>query len=130
MLTDWAGIIEWMPDGFISELELDGQGEGAVRHLVTGKGVHISERLDALDRPRGLIRLSIIDPLPWGMLSYSATAELENSGDKACRLSWCGTFELPAEGRQASELTELLQKSYQTMFRGISCELERKNGGS
>jgi hypothetical protein len=129
LLTDWAGIIDWMPDGFIQDLQMEGHGEGAVRHLVTGKGVHISERLDAMGRSAGIILLSIIDPLPWGMLTYTAKAQLEAAGEENCRLSWCGSFELAAGGRLADELVILLKKSYTTMFNGIRVELARKNGG-
>jgi carbon monoxide dehydrogenase subunit G len=130
LLTDWAGIIDWMPDSYIRSLRMEGRGEGAVRHLVTGKGVPISEKLVAMDPQRGILLLSIIDPLPWGMLSYSARAQLEDVGEEYCRLSWCGTFELPAGGRQADELTALLKKSYATMFKGIVGELERISGGN
>lgn len=129
LLTDWAGIIDWMPDRYIQSLQMEGQGEGAVRHLVTGKGVQISERLDAMDRSAGIVLLSIIDPLPWGMLTYTAKAQLEDAGEENCHLSWCGTFELPAGGRQAEELVILLKKSYATMFSGIRGELARKNDG-
>ena len=126
LLTDWAGIIDWMPDGYIQSLSCEGQGAGAVRHLVTSKGVAISERLDSLDSELGLICLSIIDPLPWGMLTYSANAQLQARGAH-CQLIWRGIFELPASGRQADELANLLKKSYTTMFRGIGNELQRIN---
>ena len=118
LLTDWAGIIDWMPDGYIQSLSSEGQGAGAVRHLVTGKGVAISEKLDSLDQDRRVLRLSIIDPLPWGMLSYSAIVHLEDLEEHCC-LHWCGTFELPDGGQQADELASLLEKSYKTMFKGI-----------
>ena len=107
-----------MPDGMIRSLSCEGQGEGAVRHLVTARGVEISEKLDLLDRDSGIIRLSIIDPLPWGMLSYSAVAQLEALGEH-CRLEWRGTFELVKAGNKADALADLLVKSYKTMFRGI-----------
>jgi hypothetical protein len=129
LLTDWAGIIDWMPDGYIQSLTIEGQGEGAVRHLVTGKGVRISEKLNAMDQHAGIILLSIIDPLPWGMLSYTAKAQLEDADEK-CHLNWCGTFELPAGGRPADVLMELLKKSYTTMFKGLRVELARKNNGN
>jgi uncharacterized protein YndB with AHSA1/START domain len=39
LLTDWGGIVDWMPDGYIRGLRLDGHGIGAIRHLVTEKGM-------------------------------------------------------------------------------------------
>ena len=108
-----------MPDGYIRSLQIEGTGAGAIRHLVTGKGVAISERLDELDEIHGRLRLSIIEPLPWGMLSYTAQAHMEDIASGECELTWCGTFELPEGGAPAEELAALLKKSYITMFRGI-----------
>jgi hypothetical protein len=129
LLIDWAGIINWMPDGHIQSLRCEGQGEGAVRHLVTGKGVPISEKLDGVDRKNGILRLSIIAPLPWGMLSYSAQAHLKENGAH-CHLKWRGTFELTESDQQADELSKLLKMSYETMFKGIRNELQRMNKGN
>ena len=39
LLMDWGAIVDWMPDGYIQKLKLEGQGEGAIRYLVTGKNV-------------------------------------------------------------------------------------------
>ena len=123
LLIDWSGIVNWMPDGYIRELQMEGQGLGAIRHLVTGQGVKISERLDEIDAPGGRLNLSIIEPLPWGMLSYTARAQLDSSGNDQCRLGWRGTFELPAGGAAAAELAKLLKKSYIKMFEGIRSQL-------
>lgn len=130
LLVDWGGIIRWMPDGFIQSLTLEGQGEGAIRHLVTGQGVRISERLDSMNRQQGILRLSIIEPLPWGMLSYSAHAQLKAVDQERCRLDWCGTFELPGEGTQADQLAALLKRSYATLFQGIRQVLSKEQGGT
>lgn len=84
LLIDWKSIIDWMPDGYIRSLVIHGEGTGVVRHLVTGEGVAISERLDEMDEERGILKLSIIDPLPWGMLSYTAEAQLDHLGRDRC----------------------------------------------
>lgn len=123
LLTDWGGVIDWMPDGYIKSLRLEGEGRGAIRHLVTGQGVAISERLDQMDEDRGILHLSIIEPLPWDMLSYKARAELEHIDSERCRLSWCGSFELAQGGQAGDELAVLLKKSYLKMFQGIRNEL-------
>ena len=112
-----------MPDGFIRELQMEGQGLGAIRHLVTGQGVKISERLDEIDAPGGRLSLSIIEPLPWDMLSYTARAQLDNAGNNQCRLDWRGTFELPADGPASANLAKLLKMSYAKMFEGIRSQL-------
>jgi hypothetical protein len=127
LLIDWSGIVNWMPDGYIRELQMEGQGLGAIRHLVTGQGVKISERLDKIDEPGGLIHLSIIEPLPWNMLSYTARAKLDSTGNNQCRLDWRGTFELPESGPASDKLAKLLKKSYAKMFEGIRSQLSRSD---
>lgn len=117
-----------MPDGYIQSLQMAGEGVGAVRHLVTGRGVAISERLDNMDEKSGSLQLTIIEPLPWGMLSYTAQAQLEDVNGGSCRLSWCGTFELPERGPAADKLAALLKKSYAKMFKGIRGEVARMTG--
>lgn len=119
LLTDWAAIVDWMPEGNIQSLEMEGQGIGAIRHLRTPQGVHIAERLDAADRQRGTLDLSILEPLPWGMLSYSARGTASPVSGGGCSLTWRGTFELPAAGPEAEDLARLLKMLYTTMFTGI-----------
>lgn len=116
-----------MPQTYVRSLAIEGEGEGAIRHLVTGQGVSISERLDAADKERGLLCLSIIDPLPWNMLSYSAEAQLDDLDECSCRLTWCGTFELTESGSAAEKLAGLLNKSYIKMFEGIRAQLTGEN---
>jgi hypothetical protein len=128
LLVDWSGIINWMPGGYIQELQVEGEGVGAIRHLITGRGVAISERLDDMDEKSGSLQLTIIEPLPWGMLSYTAQAQLEDVNGDSCRLSWCGTFELPESGPAVDELAALLKKSYSMMFKGIRTEVIRMTG--
>jgi len=128
LLSDWSGIINWMPDGYIQSLQMEGEGVGAVRHLVTGRGVTISERLDGLDEKSGRLQLTIIEPLPWGMLSYTAMAQLDDVNGDSCRLTWCGTFESLESGSTANELAALFEKSYAKMFKGIRGEMARMTG--
>jgi hypothetical protein len=119
LLTDWAAIVDWMPDGYVQSLRMEGQGPGAVRHLVTGKGVHIAERLDRADETSGVLELSLLDPLPWGLLSYRARGNLDSISDKRSRLTWRGTLEMPEPGPESDAVARLLRKSYAKMFLGI-----------
>jgi uncharacterized protein YndB with AHSA1/START domain len=122
LLTDWGGIVDWMPDGYIRSLRLDGRGIGAIRHLVTGKGVQISERLVGLDEKAGTLELAMVDTLPWGLLSYRASAGLVRISDNRCRLTWTGTFETADGGPRSNRIAMLLEKSYAKMFLGIRHE--------
>ena len=127
-LIDWAAIIDWMPDGYIRELRMDsqcpGREPGAIRHLVTGNGVALSERLDHADEATGVLELSLVEPLPWGLLSYRARGKLDDLPDHRCRLTWSSTLEMPQPGTEADRVVKLLQKSYAKMFLGIKRRVE------
>lgn len=119
ILVDWGSIVDWMPRGLISSLDLEGNGTGAIRHIITHQGVRIAERLDRADERAGQLELSILEPLPWDMLSYRALAQLDELGPAQCRLRWQGRFELPEDGQAAEALAQLLGKSYKLMFAGL-----------
>ena len=112
-----------MPHGIISSLDMEGSDIGAVRHLVTCQGVQIAERLDRADEKQGRLELSILDPLPWSMLSYKASAQLDQLGPEKCSLRWEGWFELPENGQEGDALARFLGKSYEAMFKGIRQQL-------
>ena len=119
LLMDWAAIIDWMPDGYIQALECEGRGPGAIRHLVTGQGVHLSERLDAADAANGTLELSLVGELPWGLLSYAARGKLDELADGRSRLTWRGTLEINDNGSELDKVSRLLRKSYARMLLGI-----------
>ena len=128
VLIDWAAIIDWMPDGYIRELRMDSQcpdrAPGAIRHLVTGKGVTLSERLDHADETTGVLELSLVGALPWGLLSYRARGKLDDLPGNRCSLTWSSTLEMPQAGIEADQIVTLLQKSYAKMFLGIKRRVE------
>jgi hypothetical protein len=119
LLMDWAAIVDWMPNGYVQSLRMEGQGPGAIRHLVTGKGVQLAERLEKADESSGVLELSLLDPLPWGLLSYRARGKIERISNDKCRLAWQGTLEMPEPGPESDSVVRLLRKSYAKMFLGI-----------
>lgn len=121
---DWDAIENWMPDGYIRSLTSEGRGTGAIRHLVTGWGVHLSERLDRADERSGLLELSLVAPLPWGLLSYRAQGKLDILPGRRCRLTWRGRPEMPERGPDSERVTRLLRNSYAKMFEGIRAVVE------
>ena len=127
VLIDWKAIVDWMPGGFIASLRMEGQGVGAIRHLVTGKGVALSERLDAVDEAAGTLDRSLVGALPWGLLSYRARGQVLSTSPNSCRLTWRGIFETPASGEQAERVAHLLGKSYANMFEGVRSETMRRH---
>ncbi|HET6593656.1 MAG TPA: SRPBCC family protein, partial [Xanthomonadales bacterium] len=111
--------VDWMPGGYISSLECVGQGPGAVRHLVTGQGLRLSERLEGADEQSGVLELSLVGDLPWGLVSYRARGKLDSLPAERSRLTWQGTLELPQGRRDADDVARLLRKSYAKMLQGI-----------
>ncbi len=103
---------------------MEGHGQGATRHLVTGKGIQLAERLDSADESTGVLELSLLDPLPWGMLSYRARGKLDSISDQRSRLTWQGTIEMPGCGPDFDKVANLLHKSYGKMFEGIRSVVE------
>jgi len=116
---DWGAIVDWMPDGYVQSLQMEGQGLGAIRHLVTGKGVHLAERLDKADQSLGVLELSLVGTLPCGLLSYRARGKLDSISEDKSRLAWQGTLEMPEPGPESDNVVRLLRKSYAKMFIGI-----------
>ena len=126
LLFDWPAIVDWMPDGYIRSLSIEGSGIGAVRHLVTGKGVSLSERLDEANRETGSLELSLVGDLPWELLSYAARGKLENLAQNRCLLVWQGSAELSEAGDAARQVERLLRASYRKMFAGIRSVVETR----
>lgn len=126
LLTDWGGIVDWMPAGNILSLELEGEGTGAIRYLVTGQGARVAERLDVANEESGILELTMLEPLPWGLESYRARGTLEALGQTRCRLTWEGRFTIVRSAPQAKTLPAFLEKAYCEMFRGIG----QATGGS
>jgi hypothetical protein len=126
LLADWPAIVDWMPGGLIASLRMEGQGTGAIRHIVTGEGVRLSERLDAADEVAGTLDLSLVGQLPWGLLSYRARGTVVGMSPESCRLTWHGVFETPAVGEQADRVAHLLKRSYESMFLGVRREVTRR----
>jgi uncharacterized protein YndB with AHSA1/START domain len=124
LLIDWAAIVDWMPDGYVQSLRMEGQGVGAIRHLLTGQGAEIAERLDYADESSGVLELSLLEPLPWGLLSYRARGKLEGITSSRSRLNWQGTLEMPERGTELDSVVRLLRKSYAKMFAGIRSVVE------
>lgn len=124
LLIDWPAIIDWMPGGYIRSLECEGQGPGAIRHLVTGQGVRLSERLDTADENAGLLELSLVGELPWGLLSYAARGKLDDLANGSSRLTWQGTLEMHDNDGELEKVSRLLRRSYAKMLLGIRQAVE------
>jgi mxaD protein len=73
-----------------------GHGPGATRRIRTPDGVHMLDRLDAVDHAGRTIRYSLVaaesDPVP--MASYQATMRLKSSDDGTTELQWSGRLDL------------------------------------
>lgn len=121
-LVDWGGIADWFPRGFIDSLEIEGEGDGAVRIINAPGGARILERLDGADADNLILQLSIVDPLPDGLLYYKATGRIEPLDERSCRLVWASAFKAadPAGEETFEKWFTLAVKS---MFEGLATYL-------
>lgn len=120
LLVDWGDIIRWMPPGYISKLTLDGEGEGAVRHIRNSTGALLHERLDGADHAHRILHLSIIPPLPPGLLYYRATGIVRAEPAAArpeCRLEWMSAFAATPDA--APLFDTFLPQAVRDMFKGL-----------
>jgi hypothetical protein len=106
-LSDFGGI---KVGGPITSFETEGEGVGMVRTIGMGGG-KVVERLDHHDANDLSFAYAIINedcPLP--VSDYSATVQIEPTGEAACRVTWTGTFE--PKGASETEASEVVEGIY------------------
>ena len=126
-LQDFGNIRAWWPAGGpvdIERVEIVGNGIGMVRNIYN-KGIPgcTSERLDFIDADSKTLKLSIINDMPSGLITYQATGVVEDCADIRCRLVYHGDYEVE-QGRE-QEAQQFLHTVYQLMFSGLEQALAR-----
>ncbi|MBI1181663.1 MAG: hypothetical protein GC201_14020 [Alphaproteobacteria bacterium] len=114
VLADFAGFLDWTggTDGGRS-IEIEGSGEGMVRHLVLPGIGQMAERLVRLDDRTRTQVYELVSGQPIGMATYRATVVVSEAPG-GTRLHWTGEFE-PAQGADADAIVEGLRGSYNGM---------------
>lgn len=124
-LIDWGGLADWFPDGFIEHMEVEGEGDGAVRIITPPGGAPpLRERLDGADGANLILQLSIVEPMPDGLLYYKATGRIIPSGDEHCTLTWSSAFKA-APDKDEQHFADWFTLAVQSMFAGLRGHLSR-----
>lgn len=123
LLENFADIEAWWPadeGGLpIEQVVLEGEGVGMTRHIThCGSPAVLSERLDYLDPASRTLKLSIIGDRPGGLLSYQATARLEDLAAGGCRMHYGSEFTCPPGLEDG--IAGFLNGAFTLMFAGLA----------
>ena len=87
----FSGIAAWV-DG-VSACELEGEGVGAIRHVVR-QGRHVREALRALDEAGRRLSYDVLEPHSLPARKVRATLEVEPVEGGGCRVTWWAQADL------------------------------------
>lgn len=119
LLTKWDGLRDWwLPREFIADVELVGEGDGAVRIITHSVGSKVGERLDGADHERKIITLSIVDPVPPGVIYYRATGRVHPIDARHCRLEWMSAYKTD-DSAGGKQFAAWLPAVVADMFKGL-----------
>jgi len=111
VLADWGGICDWAPPELIATCRVDGD----VRHLTTGQGRAVAERLEYADPVAGEVVFSIVGPAPGRIGNYRATVHVERLDEARSRVSWTGRMDVP-EGADPARIVAGFEASYRMLI--------------
>ena len=126
LIADFGAIERWWPEGGLDKVVQHGQGIGMVREIHTSFGMTLSEKLEALDADTMQIELTIVGDLPAGIESYRAHGRVLATGDRSCRLEWCGRYSVPGPEQEAPARA-FIEGAYAAMFTGIADFMTRES---
>ena len=106
LVGGFNSLPDWLP--FIAKSE-PGEG-GRVRHLQTGDGAVIVERLQSFDNV-GRTYSYTIEASPFPVSAYLATLQVEALTDSSAKVTWSGVF-TPAVGTTDAADEELFAGVY------------------
>ena len=122
LIGDFGAIGSWWPEGMLSDVIIEGEGVGMVRHLHTGAALVLSERLDAIDVDQRTLELSLVGELPLGIVRYSASGRVRGQGAGHSTLEGRGRYRV-ASPEQEEGARAFLEGAYETMFAGLRAAL-------
>ena len=109
----YSAVADWHPA--VKEVEVEGDGVGAIRKLYLEDGGVIVEKLDSVDPKARSYSYSIVEsPLP--VEDYKATFAVKEKGAQ-CVLEWQSTFK--AKGVPAKQAQEMIEAIYSEGFTEI-----------
>lgn len=100
----------------VTEIDVEGEGPGAVRTLTLEDGSRVVERLEEVDDEARKLRYVMLEsPLP--MRDYVGTMQVERREDEGCELQWACRYR-PA-GATAAEVKSAIQDIFVMGFNGL-----------
>ena len=113
MIGAYDSLTKWMPS--VKEIEVEGEGVGAIRKLYLEDGSVVVERLEEVDEENMSYTYSIIEsPLP--VKDYVATLKVVEDGEQ-CVVEWSSTFLV--DGVTADEAEDIVMGIYDEGFAEI-----------
>jgi hypothetical protein len=92
LVREFGGIEKWL-GGMVQDLEVEGEGIGAIRTISLPGNAQLQEQLKAHSDDQRSFSYAIIGKSPLPVDDYLATFKLFEVGDHACRIEWSSTFE-------------------------------------
>ena len=92
-LSQYDRVLNWIPYGRESTIEITGEGIGMIRDLHLADLGYVQHRLDIMDHDKKEIGYTLTGGLPLGMKNYSMVASLSPLDGEKCVISWRGRME-------------------------------------
>ena len=113
MIGAYDSLTKWLP--MVKEIEVEGEGVGAIRKLFLEDGSVVVERLEEVDEKNMTYTYSIVEsPLP--VKDYIATLQVKEDGEQ-CVVEWSSTF--LADGVSNEEAKDIVMGIYDQGFAEI-----------
>lgn len=111
-------VLQWVPGGAESTIEVSGSGVGMVRNIQLVTMGYVQHRLLALDDDQRSFAYTLTGGKPLGMQSYQVTATVTSIDPEHCRIAWLG--EMTGDGSlDEAEIGQALEMALANMTTGI-----------
>ena len=107
-ISDFEHIDLWADLNVIS---IEGKGIGCKRTVEMESGLLVTERLLICDPQKMIFSYAILEPNPYPMQDYVATASVKKISAQGSLLEWSGTY-FPAVDADPARTDNLLKKIY------------------
>ncbi len=121
LVRDFGGIRKWVGD-MVQDLELEGEGIGAIRTISLPGNAQLQEQLKSHDDEERSFSYAIIGKSPLPVDDYLATFKLIETGDNACRIEWSSSFE--PKGISDEQAKPMIEGIYTSGIAGLRKALE------
>ncbi len=120
LVRDFGGIQKWVGP-MIQNLEIEGEGVGAIRTLTLPGDTKLSEELKTFDEEGRSFSYAIIGKSPLPVADYLSTFKLVETGANSCRIEWSSTFE--PVGISDSDAKPMIEGLYTSGIAGLKATL-------